>query len=131
MDADDDAEEYWDYDTQVLGENDTAAFIAEIIAETTVSSFGSTVCEKVQIVNHAFATAEVLSYLAASPDAERFVSQVVNLAACAVPTYQLGGVVVEDDVRRLSEADAPEDVRELHAIVEEDVKMGRELGHRW
>lgn len=82
-------------------------------------------------MNHAYATAETLFYLAEDATASNFVSQVINLAPCAIPTYQLGGVVVEDEVRRLSEADAPEDVRELHAIVEEDVKMGRELGHKW
>ena len=34
LDADDDAEEYWNYDSKILGENDTAAFVAGIIAET-------------------------------------------------------------------------------------------------
>lgn len=128
MDADDDAEEYWNYDTQTLGENDTPAFVQEII-DNTID--GST-CERVAIVNHSYATAETLSYFSSAIDGDRFVSQVINLAPCAIPTYQLGGVVVDEEERRvLSEADASDEIRNLHAIVEADIKEGRELGHSW
>ena len=125
LDADDDAEEYWNFDTQTVGENDTPAMVQKIKDEAADAS------SCVQIVNHSFSTAEVLSYLAAEATADETISQVINLAACAIPTYQLGGVLDEGDDRRMLEGDAPEDVRNLHALVEEDVKVGRELGHRW
>lgn len=107
---DDDAdtnEDYWDYDTGSIGKEDIPRFI-NLITETKKTEDEVDTCDKIQVITHGLGTAEMLVTASTYPEiTTRFVSNVINLAPCAIPTYQNPdrGMEAANEHRRLHAED--------------------------
>lgn len=92
-----------------------------------------TKCKKVQIISQCLGSSEALTTLSLLPtDSDKYLSQLINLAPCAVRDEPTACEADDDSaLRRVLSAEAPagEAPRELAEAVEEDMKeMKRELG---
>lgn len=137
-----DAKIYWDFDTQDIGDEDIRYMISAILD---TEKGAGTDCSKVQIIAHSYGTAEALTYAAGNTASQDYVSNIISLAPCVIPTYlapnsqSTSGSDHTHNAwswwshwRMLEDAsEIPEDMRELHSGVEDAVQQsigaGREL----
>lgn len=115
--------QYWDFNTQTVGEKDIPAFVSKIQKMNLNSGFETSKCKKLQIIPFGLSAAETLFTLQKFPQmSEAFISQVLPLAPCAVPTFQgfgFGEEVLDFSARRLLQDTLEEEngPRELSANI--------------
>ena len=123
-----DAEDYWNFNSDTIATNDIPTLVGAIITLVNDDDSNAAVCKKVNIVAQGTGSSEALSTLSLLPTASSyFVSQLINLAPCAVSDQP--AACAEESHRMLSAETAGEAPRELSEAVDEDIKeMERELG---
>ena len=85
--TEDNEEDYFDFNTGTIGENDVPAFVRKILEKSRNDDTNE--CKKVQIIGHSLGGAEALVTLSSFPvTSERLISHLINLAPCPIPTYQ-------------------------------------------